>query len=44
VLWALAHPDLWQLLVVQRGWSHSRYEEWLRITVTRELIGDHSVA
>jgi AcrR family transcriptional regulator len=40
VLWALAHPDLWQLLVVVRGWSPARYEAWLAIAVTRELVGE----
>jgi AcrR family transcriptional regulator len=28
VLWALNHPDLWQLLVVQRGWTPGQYEQW----------------
>jgi len=28
VLWTLNHPDLWQLLVVQRGWSPDQYEQW----------------
>lgn len=29
VLWALNHPDLWQLLSAQRGWSVERYGSWL---------------
>jgi AcrR family transcriptional regulator len=39
VLWALVHPDLWQLLVVGRGWSPARYEAWLAAALARELLG-----
>ena len=28
-VWALTSPELYQLLVRQRGWTSSRYEEWL---------------
>lgn len=34
VLWAHTAVDLWNLLVVQRGWSSRRYAEWL----TQQLV------
>ena len=36
---ALASPELYRLLVVDRGWSHDRYERWLVSTLTAQLIG-----
>ena len=38
ILWTLNHPDLWQLLVVQRGWTPERYEKWFADTVTEQLL------
>ena len=38
ILWTLNHPDLWQLLVVQRGWTPERYEKWFADTVTDQLL------
>ena len=29
ILWTLNHPDQWQLLVVQRGWTPAEFERWL---------------
>jgi AcrR family transcriptional regulator len=28
ILWTLNHPDLWQLLVAQRGWTAEQWEQW----------------
>ena len=28
ILWTLNHPDLWLLLVGQRGWSPDEWEQW----------------
>ena len=28
ILWTLNHPDVWQLLVTQRGWTAKRWEQW----------------
>jgi AcrR family transcriptional regulator len=28
ILWTLNHPDLWHLLVGERGWSADEYERW----------------
>jgi AcrR family transcriptional regulator len=38
VLWALVHPDVWQLLVNQRGWSTDRYEQWCLDTIRAQLL------
>jgi TetR/AcrR family transcriptional regulator of autoinduction and epiphytic fitness len=29
ILWALNHPDVWQLLSAQRGWTVEHYRSWL---------------
>lgn len=39
ILWTLNHPDVWQLLVVQRGWSPERYERWFAGAAAAELLG-----
>jgi AcrR family transcriptional regulator len=39
VLWTLNHPSVWQLLVVERGWSPARYERWLGDAACSELLG-----
>lgn len=36
--WTLTHPDLYQLLVRQRGWSPEAYERWLAETLAAQLI------
>ncbi len=38
ILWTLNHPDVWQLLVVQRGWTPERYEQWFADTVIAQLL------
>jgi AcrR family transcriptional regulator len=38
MLWALVHPDVWQLLVNQRGWSTDRYERWCLDTIRAQLL------
>lgn len=38
ILWALVHPDIWQLLVVQRGWSPDRYERWCLEAIHAQLL------
>jgi prophage antirepressor-like protein len=38
--WTLTHPDLYQLLVRQRGWSPEAYERWLAETLCTQLIQD----
>ena len=36
--WTLTHPDLYQLLVRQRGWSPEDYERWLAETLVAQLV------
>ena len=38
VLWALNHPDVWRLLVVERGWTPEQYERWFRESATAQLL------
>ena len=39
VLWTLNHPDVWILLVGERGWAPKAYEAWLARTSCAELLG-----
>ena len=38
ILWALNHPDLYRLLVGDRGWTPKRYEEWLGDAFCAQLL------
>jgi AcrR family transcriptional regulator len=38
VIWALTGPDQYTQLVFQRGWSPSRYEEWLGDALIKILL------
>ena len=37
ILWTLNHPDVWLLLVGERGWSPERFEEWFADTAVAQL-------
>ncbi len=37
---ALTLSELFDLLVVERGWSHDRYESWLATSLISQLLGD----
>lgn len=37
--WALSSPEMYRLLVRERGWSPQRYEEWLAGTAAELLLG-----
>ena len=39
ILWALAGPDLYRLLVVESAWSGDRYERWLAQSLSALLLG-----
>jgi AcrR family transcriptional regulator len=39
VLWTINHPNVWQLLVVERGWTPEQYEQWTADAACRELLG-----
>lgn len=38
VLWTLNHPDVWLLLVGDRGWSPAEWEEWFAGTAKAQLL------
>jgi AcrR family transcriptional regulator len=38
ILWTLNHPNLWQLLVDERGWTPEQYEEWFAETARSQLL------
>jgi hypothetical protein len=38
ILWTLNHPDVWQLLVVLRGWTPAQWETWFRETASAQLL------
>jgi hypothetical protein len=37
VIHALMAPELYRLLVADRGWTPERYEEWLAATLLQQL-------
>ncbi len=39
ILWTLNHPDVWLLLVGQRGWTAAQFETWLGDTAIAQLLG-----
>jgi AcrR family transcriptional regulator len=39
ILWTLNHPDVWQLLVHQLGWSPKQYEQWFGDSACSQLLG-----
>jgi AcrR family transcriptional regulator len=39
ILWTLNHPDVWQLLVAERGWAPEQYERWFGDTACSQLLG-----
>lgn len=39
ILWACTSRDIYHLLVVQRGWTPQRYEEYLAETLVVSLLG-----
>lgn len=41
LLWALSAPELYRLLVAERGWSPERYEQWLAAALIYSLLGHH---
>jgi AcrR family transcriptional regulator len=38
ILWTLNHPDLWQLLVRERGWTPEEWEQWFADTACSQLL------
>ena len=44
ILWTLAHPDLYLLLVHRRGWKPDAYERWLTDTLRTQLLARSGAA
>jgi AcrR family transcriptional regulator len=40
ILWTLNHPDLWQLLVAERGWMPEEYEQWVADAAIAQLLAN----
>jgi hypothetical protein len=40
ILWALNHPDVWLLLVGERGWAPEQWERWFADTTRDQLLGE----
>jgi AcrR family transcriptional regulator len=38
ILWTLNHPDVWRLLVRERGWTPAEYEQWFADTACAQLL------
>lgn len=38
ILWTLNHPDVYRLLVAERGWTSDEHEAWLAALVCSELL------
>ena len=39
ILWTLNHPDLWHLLVGERGWTADEWEQWFGDAACAQLLG-----
>jgi AcrR family transcriptional regulator len=39
IIHALASPEVYGLLVFDRGWSGERYEQWVKATLVDQLLG-----
>jgi hypothetical protein len=42
VLWTLNHPNVWQLLVEDRGWTPEQYERWFGDIACGQLLKSDS--
>ena len=38
ILWTLNHPDVWHLLVRERGWTPEQYEQWFGDAACAQLL------
>jgi AcrR family transcriptional regulator len=39
ILWTLNHPNTWQLLAGERGWTVEQYEQWTGDLACAQLLG-----
>ena len=44
ILWTINHPNTWQLLVVERGWTPDQYERWSGDLACAQLLDHHLAA
>jgi AcrR family transcriptional regulator len=44
ILWALNHPNTWQLLGTQRGWTPAQYEQWVGDATSAQLLSPRSAS
>jgi AcrR family transcriptional regulator len=42
ILWTLNHPDVWHLLVGERGWTAEQWEAWFDATSRAQLLRNAS--
>jgi AcrR family transcriptional regulator len=40
ILWTINHPNTWQLLVVDQGWTPDQYEQWTGDLACAQLLAD----
>ncbi|HEV8297315.1 MAG TPA: helix-turn-helix domain-containing protein [Acidimicrobiales bacterium] len=40
ILWTLNHPDVWLLLVAERGWTAEEFESWFADATCNQLLGN----
>jgi AcrR family transcriptional regulator len=38
ILWTLNHPDLWHLLIGERGWTAEEHEQWFADAACSQLL------
>ncbi|MBV8587219.1 MAG: TetR/AcrR family transcriptional regulator, partial [Verrucomicrobia bacterium] len=38
IFWTLTARDVYRMLVIERGWSSDRYEQWLSDTIVAALV------
>ena len=44
ILWTLNHPDVWHLLVGERGWTPEEWERWFADTACEQLLSPRARA
>jgi AcrR family transcriptional regulator len=44
ILWTINHPNLWHLLVGERGWTPEQYEHWTADLACSELLSERQRA
>lgn len=44
ILWTINHPNMWHLLVGERGWTPEQYEQWTADLACSQLLGRPNAA